>query len=131
MENLRKRGGDIETIAIIKAMYKDNIDYVMLNNQESREFTISLGVKRGYVLSVLFFAAVLDEAIKKAKKKMQKLKFGFWKMVEAKVAEMFSDDMAILADSEENLQYNLNILNEKLEKRNMEINIKKTKTTIR
>lgn len=47
------------------------------------------------------------------------------------VSEMlFADDIVLLAESEQNLQYNLNILNEEMVKKNMKININETKSMI-
>lgn len=43
--------------------------------------------------------------------------------------QMFTDDMAILAASEKNLQYKLDILNKESDNINMKINITKTEGT--
>lgn len=128
---LEKRGIDKETIEVVRALYKNNRNIVRTNNEESKEFITEIGVKQGCVLSPLLFSVVIDEAIKEAKKKMKKLKLGYWKMKETQLTElMFADDMAILADSEENLQFNLDILNKELNKINMKINVDKTKSMI-
>ena len=43
---------------------------------------------------------------------------------------MFSDDMALMADTEKDLQYNVAVMEEELAKINMKINAGKTKTMI-
>lgn len=43
---------------------------------------------------------------------------------------MFTDDVAAVAESEQNLQQNIDILKDELQKVNMEINISKTKTMV-
>ena len=58
-------------------MYKENVNTVRTNNEESKEFRTKIGVKQGCVLSPILFRVVLHEAIKKAKKKMRKLTPGY------------------------------------------------------
>lgn len=128
---LEKRMIDRRTIEILKAMYRNNTNIVRTNNEESREFVTEIGVKQGCVLSPLLFSIVIDEAIKNAKKKMKTLKLGHWQMEQTEINElMFADDMAIVTDSEKNLQYNLEVLEKELQKINMKINIGKTKSMI-
>lgn len=128
---LGKRMIDKRTIEILKSMYRNNTNIVRTNNEESREFVTEIRVKQGCVLSPLLFSIVLDEAIKNAKKKMKTLKLGYWQMEQTEINElMFADDMAIVSDSEKNLQHNLEVLEKELQKINLKINIVKTKSMV-
>lgn len=70
-----------------------------MNNEESREFTAEIGVKQGCVLSPLLFTIVIDEAVKEAKRKVRKVKLGYWRMKETQITEvLFADDMVLLAE---------------------------------
>lgn len=57
---------------------------------------------------------------------MKKLTLEYWKM---SAELMFADDMAVLTQSE-NLQHDVNIIKRELLKKNMQINIRKTKSMI-
>ena len=128
---MEKRGIDRRTIELIKIIYKDNKNIVRTYNEESREFETMVGVKQGCALSPLLFSLILDEAMKEAKKKMKTLKLGYWQMERIQLTElMFADDMAIVAETEKDLQYNIEILDKELSKINMKINIDKTKSMI-
>ena len=57
------------------------------------------------------FATVIYKLIKEAKKKAT-IKSEYWRMRETQLLEStFMDDKITIANSEENLQFNLNILN--------------------
>ena len=91
-------------------MYTGKTNIVRTNNDEFREFKTRKGVKQGCVLSPLLFSAVLDEAIKEAKRKMKKLTLGYWQMRQTQPKElMIADDMALVADAQKKLQYNLTV----------------------
>lgn len=79
---LDRRRIDRETIEVTKPLYRGNTNCVRMNNEESREFTAEIGVKQGCVLSPLLFTIVIDEAVKVAKRKMRKVKLGYWRMKE-------------------------------------------------
>lgn len=54
-------------------MYNDNENYGRINKEISGKFRTVIGVRQGCVLISLVFLAVIDDAVKKAKKKMTKV----------------------------------------------------------
>ena len=52
----------------------------------------------------------MDDVIKACKQKCAKMEIGNWRMNRVNLQElMFADDMVLIADTERNLQENLNI----------------------
>lgn len=128
---LEKRNLEKTEIEMIKALYDKTTNLVRSRNEESMDFESRIGLRQGCVLSPLLFALVIDEAIKKATMKTRKYKVGRWKMKEIQLSELlYADDMVLVAHSEEDLQYNVEIYHNELRKVNMKINIGKTKTMV-
>lgn len=70
-------------------------------------------VRQEFELSPLLFSMVLREAIQRFSGKIQKLSLEVWIILNVL---MFVDYIVILVQSEESVQHNLNILEDKLEK---------------
>ena len=83
----------------------------------SREFEIGVGVHQGSALSPLLFAVIIDVLSQHLRAE------NLW-------GSLFADDLAITADSEEQLQERLLNWQECLEKYGLKMNAKKTETMV-
>ena len=73
----------------------------------------------------------MDEIMKACKSEIRPFKIGNWLMKPVTVSELaFADNLVLIAKSEEDLQYNLNIWNREFIKKNMRLNVAKTETMI-
>lgn len=55
---------------------------------------------------------MIDETIKKCKRNKKEYTVGFWKMQKINITELcYADVMAIIGDTERNLQHNMNLMN--------------------
>ena len=62
---------------------------------------------------------------------MRSLKVGMWKLKPIQLKMLaFADDLMIFGKTQQDLQYNLNVLNRELRKRGLKINASKTKTML-
>lgn len=95
-----KRGKGVrrDTREISKALYKNNTNKVRTDNNEYSEFSIKIGFKQGCAKDV----------IKKYKEKRTKMIVGNQKIETIIVQELLLiEDMELIADTEENLQKNI------------------------
>ncbi|KAF6212004.1 hypothetical protein GE061_012522 [Apolygus lucorum] len=73
----------------------------------------------------------MDDAIKECKGHTKKFTVGNWRMRQVNISELaFADDVALVARTPASLQWNLDIWNHEMTKRNMVISISKTKTMV-
>lgn len=76
----------------------------------------------------MLFNIFMDDIIKECMGKTIKLSVGYKNLRAVEISEgVFADDIMLVASSERNLQNNLNVWNEALQKRGMKINKQKTK----
>ena len=85
---------------VLKNLYEVVQSCVLVGSQKSEWFEVEAGVRQGCILSPILFAIWIDglaKALKKAKVKsvLNNVKFNF---------TFFADDLALLADSREDLQ---------------------------
>ena len=74
------------------------------------EFEIDSGVRQGCILSPLLFIICMD-SVAKACSKMKKMNVGMWKLKPVNLTTLsFADDLVLFGKSENDLQYNINIL---------------------
>lgn len=78
-------------MTVIKDMRHTIRKIVRRNNEEFKEFEIKKGLKQGCVLSSLLFSVVVNEAIKRAKKKTKPLTMGYWRLGVNLTELMFAD----------------------------------------
>ena len=129
--SLSERGVDRRLIDCIASIYKTTRNYVRTGNLKSREFVTKEGLRQGGVLSPTLFNIVMDNVIKDTKKKIKKLRVGYrnMKMMEISTCA-FADDLAIFAESEQDLRYNLETWKRALQDQGLKINIDKTKVMV-
>lgn len=127
-DNLRKRQIREHLLGAIKSIYVEDVNYVIYRNMKSTEFKTSEGLRQGGVLSPVLFGIIMDEIIKQCTPKLKKPVIGYRTLTPVKVSEcVFADDVAIIADSRDSLQHNLEAWDETFTKYGMKINIQKTK----
>ena len=127
-KSLQSRNVNEQLIRIIKSMYKDTTNCVATKNMVSEMFTTKEGVRQGGGLSPLLFITYMDDIIKETKKRTRSAAIGHRNLKTVKITELaFADDVVLLADSEESLQFNLNVWKEVLERKGMKLNKGKTK----
>lgn len=98
---------------------------------QSEEFLTKEGLRQGGVLSPALFNIVLDDVFKEIKNKTKRLQVGHRNLQIVEISECaFADDLIVYAKNERDLQLNLNVWKTALEKRNMKINVDKTKVMV-
>lgn len=80
------------------------------------------------MLSPTLFNIVMDDIMKEVKEKVKRLQVGYKNMEVVTIGECaFADDLAIFAKNEKDMQFNLEIWEEALRKRNLKMNLDKTR----
>ena len=123
VEELDEIGLDTKDIRLIRNLYWDQKATVKIDNHLSKWIQICRGVRQGCVLSPDLFA-LYGENIMKALEDLVGVKVGGVNSNNFR----YVDDAVILADSEEQLQQSINIVEEGSAKRGLKINMKKTET---
>lgn len=128
---LEERQVDTHLVNAIKSMYKQCRNKIRRGTMETEEFKTEQGLRQGSILSPTLFLMIMDEVIKEATLTTKKLEIGYKNLGKVGITEcVFADDLAVFAKSEKDLQYNINIWNDALRKRNMKVNAKKTKVMV-
>jgi len=111
---LRRLKVDEWIVNVIKAMYVGSTTSIKVSAGESKGFEVKVGVHQGSVLSPLLFTIVLEAL-------SSDLRVGLpWEL-------LYADDLALLADSEEELRRKIMKWKEGLEAKGLKVNIGKTK----
>ena len=101
-------------VKVIQSMYDGTKTAVKLDEDESDEFEVMVGVHQGSVLSPLLFIIVL-EAISR------EFRVGLpWEL-------LYADDLALIADTEETLMVKLSVWRDHMEAKGLTVNVGKTK----
>lgn len=126
-DTLKKTGASYRDRRIIHRLYKNEIGVIKSGTREE-EAKIMKGVRQGCSLSPYLFNLYVQEAINKIREKG-----GVGINIHGEKIDMlrFADDIAVLAENENNLQNTLNIMNDTMrDEFKMKINIEKTKILI-
>ena len=127
-DSLERRGVSTKLIEAIKNVYSNNRNYVRKDNSESNMFTIKDGLRQGGVLSPTLFIIIMDDVIKSTQQQIKKVYVGHHRLRPVTISECaFADDLVVCAANENTMQENLKVWENELSKRNMKININKTK----
>ena len=111
---LRQAGVDEWIVRVIQSMYEGALTSVKLGVGESVEFAVKVGVHQGSVLSPLLFIIVLEALSKK-------FRIGLpWEL-------FYADDLALLAESEEELLGMIRQWKDGVEQKWLKVNKGKTK----
>ena len=114
---LRRKGVSEKLVRMVMETYQNCKTAVRTIDGLSREFEIGVGLHQGSVLSPLLFAVIIDVLSEHLRAE------NLWEL-------LFADDLAIMADSEEQLQERLSKWQECLEKYGLKMNAKKTETMV-
>ena len=114
---LRRKGVSEKLVRMVMETYQDCKTAVRTIEGLSREFEIGVGIHQGSALSPLLFAVIIDVLSEHLRAE------NLWKL-------LFADDLAIMADSEEQLQERLLKWQECLEKYGLKMNVKITETIV-
>lgn len=118
-------------IEAVKALYRGSTSKIRTHNQETEKFKTTQGVIQGGVLSPLLFIIFMNEIITKATKQSKKIDVGYNRLQNITMSEcIFADDMVLIANNQENLQYNIDIWSKLLLENGMRINADKTKVMV-
>lgn len=128
---LKSRKLEENLIEAIGSVYEDTTARVRTRNATSEEFQITTGLRQGGSLSPVLFLLLMDEIIKQTKEETKTITIGSYKLQPVQIAEcIYADDLAIFARNERDLQHNLDIWKKILERKNLNINVDKTKVMV-
>lgn len=111
----------IQEVQMIKAMYKKCASSVKTKIGQTNWFSVETGLRQGSVLSPILFVIVMDEIHKSVKRKMGSKETN---------ALLFADDIVIWGEDEMEVQEQVNVWNQEIEKYGMKISVGKSKTVV-
>ena len=130
-QSLQQRGVPPKLRRNIQSIYDVTRNYVRKDNAQSEEFLTKDGLRQGGVLSPALFIMIMDDVLKEVKPKISQVHVGYRNMKPIGISEcLFADDLVILARSEVELQSNIETWRVALSKRNMKINMEKTRVMV-
>ena len=111
----------------VKSMYVNCEACVNIKEGNSEWFPVKKGVRQGCVMSPWLFNVYMDRIVREAKERFS----GGVKLEESNVQFLlFVDDLILVAEREEDVENNLNILDEVMAKWSMKVNWGKTKALV-
>jgi hypothetical protein len=127
MEGSLARIEDGSLVADIRCYYRTCRNQICTANTVLEEFRTTAGVRQGDILSPYLFIISMDDIMKDCKQHTRDFTMGNWKMRPVQISEMaFADDVALIVKTEQNLQFNVDVWQEEMSRRNMDINVQKT-----
>ena len=111
---LRRLGVEEWLVSVIKVMYDGARTAVKIKGNESKAFEVKVGVHQGSVLSPLLFIIVLEAISKDFREGLP------WEL-------LYADDLAVIAESEEELLEKIERWKDGMERKGLKVNIGKTK----
>ena len=120
-EIMEKKGVGKQTIEILQGMYDKSFSCVQTQVGRTDWFRNVTGLRQDSVVSPLLFIMVMDEIVKESKEayKGRKMKL-----------MLFADDIVVWGANSKEVQEQLDILNEKIEKYGMKFSVEKSKTLV-
>jgi len=110
-------------INVLKCLYKETERVVVWSNNSTRPFPNVKGLRQGCPLSPILFNLYVLDIPGLLEKNLKGIKMG-----KAKIsALMYADDIAIIAESRDEMRKALRIIEDTLEHRNLKLNKKKSK----
>jgi hypothetical protein len=111
---LRKKGVDEWLVNVIKSMYENVRTTVKLQEGESAEFEVKVGVHQGSVLSPLLFIIVMDALSSEFREGLP------WEL-------LYADDLVLIAEGETELLEKIRKWRTGIESKGLRVNMGKTK----
>jgi hypothetical protein len=124
-EILPRKGTPVHTLQFIKSLYKETLICADMGNKVcNKRMTTNQGVQQGCSLSTALFNIYLDEVLHEWSQQVSP-GIRISKDIYVKTV-LFADDQAVIAGTEDELQYRKYKLNQKAEKCNFKISSAKT-----
>ena len=121
---LEEYGVEGRLLLAIQSLYEGGKASVRIGDKESEWFGVNRGVRQGCTLSPWLFNVFVDKVTREARG-------GFVREVKLSTGEvgvlLYADDMVLMAESEEGLQSNLQVLSEAMVRWDLKVNWRKTK----
>ena len=121
---LKFMGFDGKILNMIKTIYSDCKSCVNVNGYLTGNFSTELGVRQGDALSPTLFGLYINDLAKALNDSGKGIKLSEDLTI---ALLLYADDLAVIAESEEDLQEMLNILENWCKKWRMRVNVRKTK----
>ena len=111
----------------VEPLYLQSEACVRVQGKNSEWFEVVMGVRQGCTMSPWLFNLVMDSIVREATKSFQ----GGVQLEGSKVQFLlFADDLVLVAENEEDIKKNAEVLNEVMKKWKMRINWQKTKVMV-
>jgi hypothetical protein len=114
---LRKKGAPEKLIRLVQATYKNAATKVMTRHGDTEEFEITVGVHQGSALSPFLFIVVMDTLLEDVRTDVP------WEL-------LFADDVALISNSEEELQHKIKMFQNKLTDGGLKLNANKSEVLV-
>lgn len=127
-EILKKAGLKYKDRRIIRALYKEEIAVIRCGNAEEQA-KIKSGVRQGCSLSPILFNCYIQFALEEMREVLQNTR---GVRIQGRKIDMirYADDIALIADSEEELIETITTMKDILSTYNMKLNVNKTKIMV-
>ena len=120
---LEEYGVESRLLLAIQSLYEGGKASVRIGDRESECFGVNRGVRQGCTLLPWLFNVFVDKVTREARG-------GFVRELKLSTGEvgvlLYADDMVLMAESEEGLQSNLQVLSEAMVRWDWKVNWKKT-----
>ena len=111
----------------MESLYLHSEACVRVRGKNSEWFGVAMGVRQGCTMSPWLFNLVMDSIVREAWESFQ----GGVQLEGSKVQfQLFADDLVLVAENEEDIKRNVEVLNEVMAKWKMRINWQKTKVMV-
>jgi len=123
-----KLGISAKLVRMVKSCMQNSRCKIKFNSVISDEFTVTTGVRQGDALSPVLFNLALESVVREVlKNELQGLNIGQGKQI---ILTAYTDDIAVIAESEDNLKRTTERLIDAAKKIGLIINENKTKFMI-
>ena len=114
---LRRKGVPEQMVRMVQATYKEVTTRVQTDYGETEEFGIEVGLHQGSALSPFLFVTIMDTLTEEVRSDIP------WELI-------FADDIALLAESEKELQKKVQRWQTSLIKGGLKMNTEKSETLV-
>ena len=125
-ETMRLYGFGENTIAIVRALYRDDVAVKLDGRLSDTHFATARGVRQGCLLSPLLFNLVLDRVLRTALPAIEGIPFVNGSEHRAIKARAYADDIALFSRNLEHAQRDIIALNTAFAAAGLQLNKKKT-----
>ena len=113
-------------VSIIKAIYENSLNCIKLNGEQSDWFRTENGVKQGDNLSPTLFACYINDLLVEIDHKCKGVTVGHGTSKVTVRVLAYVDDLVLVAESQDDLQEMLHVVEQWCHKNRLTLNVKKT-----